>query len=73
MFVEMLANGRSHVHVCERERVVRCMHVNVCVFVCVCVYVKESASQRHAHWHLCACVHAQVPLHGGAWGPGPGV
>ena len=52
----MLANGRSHVHVCERERVVRCMHVNVCVFVCVCVCMSKRARVRGMHTGICVLV-----------------
>ena len=36
MFVEVLANGRSHVHVCVREHVVRCMHMDIGICVCLC-------------------------------------
>ena len=41
MFVEVLANGRSHVHVCVREHVVRCMHMDI--GICVCLFSCASA------------------------------
>ena len=41
---------------------------------CACVCVRQRARVRGMQIGISVCfVHAQVPLHGGAWGTGPGV
>ena len=64
------ACGQVHAHGSISVFVHRVMHMGGCACVCV----RQRARVRGMQIGISVCfVHAQVPLHGGGWGTGPGV